>query len=249
MHQETIELLNDINRRFYLRFAVEFSSRRLAPWPGWSRLLRTLEREPQAPRGRGLAILDVGCGNGRLGSFLGERLPASTRYWGLDGSQPLLAEARRRLAGRRVSFVCADLLLGALPFNQPPRFDLVTAYGVMHHVPGRRERRALLGQLAGLLVPGGVLAAAFWQFADAPRFRKRILDWSKSPVPVDPGDLEPGDHLLRWGGASEGNGAVRYCHHFTDEEIDALIDLPGMTVHDRYASEGGLNTHVILGRG
>lgn len=62
MDAQTIQRLNAINQEFYRVTADEFDQTRGTAWPGWVRLLPHL----RAP----LSVLDVGCGNGRLGVFL-----------------------------------------------------------------------------------------------------------------------------------------------------------------------------------
>lgn len=62
----TIQRLNAINREFYRVTAREFDQTRGAAWPGWERLLPYLHPP--------LSVLDVGCGNGRFGLFLREKV-------------------------------------------------------------------------------------------------------------------------------------------------------------------------------
>ncbi|MBI5666839.1 MAG: class I SAM-dependent methyltransferase [Chloroflexi bacterium] len=69
MNPETIRRLNAINREFYRITAPEFDQTRGTAWPGWERLLPYL----RAP----LSVLDVGCGNGRFGVFLHEKVTRS----------------------------------------------------------------------------------------------------------------------------------------------------------------------------
>src|SRR5437773_46351 len=68
--QVTIQRLNEINRAFYNRVAQDFDETRQQAWPGWDTLLSYLNAPLNAP----LSVLDVGCGNGRFGLFLAQRL-------------------------------------------------------------------------------------------------------------------------------------------------------------------------------
>src|SRR3990172_2483684 len=94
MDDSTIRRLNDINRRFYEVTADEFDQTRGAFWPGWEELLAYLKHEPGA---EAFSVLDVGCGNGRFGVFLSERLGRRIDYHGVDSNPALLAHARQAL--------------------------------------------------------------------------------------------------------------------------------------------------------
>ena len=97
------------------------------------------------------------------------------------------------------------------------------------------------------MAPGGLLALTCWQFADDPRLDSWRLDWSEEPT-VDPHELEPGDHLLRWGPAD--SEARRYCHVADEAELDRLTDgLPlAETVRYRADGPGGRQNLYWLGR-
>ncbi len=83
--------------------------------------------------GRGIRVLDVGCGRGRILHRLGQLYPAS-RFAGLDLSDEAIAYARAQAAAdgiRNVEYVCADLS----DFDrtaEPERYDLVTTFDAIH---------------------------------------------------------------------------------------------------------------------
>jgi SAM-dependent methyltransferase len=240
MDENTTRALVAVNREFYGARAAAFDASRDAPWPGWSRVLEHVTAD--APR-----VLDVGCGNGRFAAFLAES-GVRARYLGIDGSDALLAAARRRqIPGahfHRAEFAAED---GAdLPTG---RFDLVAVFGLLHHIPGEARRRALLEALARRLAPGGVLALAFWRFGDFARFRTRVLPpsaWRSLPGgPIDPEHLESGDHLLPFGAG----GTPRYCHHTDEAESERLTAALPLVRADHYLAdgrEGTLNRYVLL---
>jgi len=242
----TRRLLDAVNRRFYAEHASEFSATRGHPWPGWSRVIQALP----VPADRPLRVLDVGCGNGRLAMFLAERWPGALEYTGVDSSSPLLEEARRRNRLHTwVHFLDADFV------TQPPdsalpsgRFDCVAVFGVLHHVPGFERRRALLEAGAARLAAGGHLCVSLWRFLESERLRSRLLDWSEAGVPVDRQQLEPGDHLLRWG---DDRKAFRFCHHVGDAEWARLVrglPLRERTAFDADGASGQSNRYAILER-
>ena len=102
------------------------------------------------------AVLDAGCGSGRVTEALAERLP-NGRVVALDGSPAMIDEARRRLArfGDRVAFVVADLGR-PLPLGPLAPVDAILSTATFHWVP---DHDALFENLASVLRPGGRLVA------------------------------------------------------------------------------------------
>ncbi len=218
MNDTTVKRLNQINREFYRITADSFDESRGAAWPGWEILVPYL----QPP----LAVLDVGCGNGRFGVFLGEKL---LHYTGIDSSAALLDRARAALDGIDTRLEERDIV------EQPPdagEYGLVALFGVLHHIPGRAQRQDFMYTLAQRVAPGGLLAFAAWRFYEYERFRRRIVPWP------DDLDVEPGDHLLDW---QRGERALRYCHYVDDAEHADLIAATGLTALTTYRADGRTN--------
>ncbi len=240
MTPATAEALIELNRRFYDERADAFAAHRKGPWPGFSRVLAAL---PDGP------VLDVGCGDGRFGVALARMRPGAT-WIGVDASRPLLDRARHRsdLPARR-SLVTLDVARHPDALPQGPLAGAV-ALGLLHHVPTEARRTSLLRAMAGRLGPGGILAATFWRFRRADRLRRLELGpeaWAR--YGVDPTDVEPGDALLSFGGDED--GAPRYCHFASDEEIDRLDAAVGLPLHARYRAdgrEGELNEYLVWER-
>ncbi len=242
MDDHTIRRLTAINRDFYRTVGEEFDRTRGAPWPGWLTLWAYLTL-PAAPGV--FSVLDAGCGNGRLGVFLAERLPpgVTLRYHGLDTDSALLERAAEALAGR----VSALTLEQRDVLASPPdagQYDLVALFGVLHHMPGCATRLRLLQALAGCVAPGGLLAFTCWRFYEYARFRARIVPWPDDLA----GRVEVGDYLLDW---RQGASALRYCHHVDDDEFAALIAATGLEVAAIYRADGrtgDANLYALLRR-
>ncbi|MCY3970879.1 MAG: class I SAM-dependent methyltransferase [Acidobacteria bacterium] len=258
MDATTQAALRRINREFYSRHAADFDrTRHPGGWPGWRSVVETAV----SPTGRPLHVLDLGCGNGRFALFL-ENNPELLNhrpftYHGIDLSSELIDHARAATAGvDHIRFQVDDIENCTLA---EATHDLVTLFGVLHHLPGFKSRRRTLERAASAVAPGGLLALTCWQFADDPRFEDRRLDWC-SAAGVDPAELEPGDHLLRWGQAdTEGrrqsrrrssrrlrrqrvgrpaHQARRYCHHTNEPELDRLVCGLQLAEVARYRSDG-----------
>lgn len=97
---------------------------------------------------RGLAALDVGCGAGQTALRLARR-PEIDAVVGLDPSAEALEHARRRHGFPLVRGSALDL-----PFADS-RFDVVTCFDVLQHLPRGGDRRAA-AELFRVLEPGGV---------------------------------------------------------------------------------------------
>jgi tRNA (uracil-5-)-methyltransferase TRM9 len=246
----TARALNRINAAFYgdPAKAAAFSATRERAWPGWQRLLGELEARGLPPDAR---VLDVGCGNARLGRFLAAHRPG-LRYVGLDASPALLAHARPGELGAAPRLLTVDLLeegLGAgLARHGLGPFDLVACFGVLHHVPGRARRLALLAEMLAALAPGGLVALTCWQLAQFARFRDKTLAWREAggAAGLDPAQLEPGDHLLPF--RSGGVRGLRYVHFAHEGETAQLLaELPCQTLASFVAdgAEGNLNRYFV----
>lgn len=102
---------------------------------------------------RGLRLLDVGCGTGRFLDFVKQTWPR-LRIVGIDLSEPYVGEAKRHL--KRWSRL--DLLVAngeSMPLPDASH-DAVTSIFVFHELPPK-VRRAVLGEMARVLKPGGRL--------------------------------------------------------------------------------------------
>jgi hypothetical protein len=158
-------------------------------------------------------------------------------YRGIDSNSTLLERARNALPG--ATFEQRDIV------EDPPMtgaYDLVALFGVMHHIPGAQNRRALLATLAPRLNLGGILAFACWRFYEFERFRQRIVPWPEGIA------VEPHDYLLDW---RRGETALRYCHYVDDEEQAALVAATGLDEIASYRADGykgRVNAYSLLRR-
>lgn len=104
-----------------------------------------------AAAGPGAAVVDYGCGYGRLA---GELLAAGfTDVEGFDVSAPLIERARREQPGARFAVL-----------GDPPRMerddasaDVVLLFAVLTCVPDDEAQRGILDEIRRVLKPGGLL--------------------------------------------------------------------------------------------
>ncbi len=240
MTDEVIRRLNTLNRDFYRKISGSFSDSRQAPWLGWEKMLPYLEKVGLVPsdnvesndtssniQNRGLLnVLDIGCGNGRFGRFLNQKLPGmKIDYLGVDSSVELLNDAAAESAhwSGAATFQEADivenLLSGKLLNELGRQFDLIALFGVLHHIPSFELRKKLLVEISNFLKPGGMCCLSAWQFKTDERLMQRSIEPSGLGFQQD--DLEENDHFLTW---ERGDQAVRYCHEVSQSELNQLVD-------------------------
>ncbi|ARQ58736.1 UNVERIFIED_ORG: SAM-dependent methyltransferase [Rhizobium etli] len=100
-------------------------------------------------------VLDVGCGTGSLTFTLAEK-PSLQEIVAIDYSPVFVEAAMRRNTDPRIAIRQADAC--ALPFEDN-RFDRAMSLLVLHFVP---EAGKAVSEMARVVRPGGVVAAAVW---------------------------------------------------------------------------------------
>ncbi len=231
-----VQALLEVNRRFYEARGEDFSATRLRIQPGVKRLLETLRGDE--------SILDLGCGNGELARALSRRGHRGS-YLGIDSSPILLARAGDHALSFPVGFVQGDLsqptweqsiptpVASAGPSSTRPRFDIVTCFAFLHHMPGALLRSQILCKVRDLLVDDGRLMLSNWIFSSNSRMRSRIQPWAA--VGLAPGQLDPNDYLLDW---KRGGPSLRYVHEFGGSELDQLAAAGGFQIKSAFFSDG-----------
>jgi SAM-dependent methyltransferase len=130
----------------------------------------------------GTRVLDLGCGPARLLEHLGD-----VRYVGIDMSEEYIERARRTY-GDHAEFRVGD----ATALDDDLRgFDLVLAFGVLHHLDDDSARRLLSGAGAALIEEGRLITLDNAVIADEPRrIADRIVSWDRGAHIRAPGDYE-----------------------------------------------------------
>ena len=96
------------------------------------------------------AVLDAGCGSGRVTAELAKLIPRG-RLVAVDGSEAMIAKARERL-GDEVTYLVADLT----ELQLAQRVDLVFSTATFHWI---LDHDLLFRRLHAVLAPGGRLVA------------------------------------------------------------------------------------------
>ncbi len=108
--------------------------------------------------GRGMRVLEVGCGSGAFTTSAAEALGGQGAVYALDVQQRMLKQLRRKLAhpcNRELTNIAPVLSEATtLPFRDSC-FDVVFMVGVLQEIPARESA---LGETYRVLRPGGMLA-------------------------------------------------------------------------------------------
>lgn len=183
--------------------------------------------------GASVRVLDAACGNMRFAAFLREELRGrDIDYFAVDDCAGLVPHLP---AGEGFSACFQNLdIIGELAAGvglagaiDADACDLVGCFGFFHHVPSFELRAQLIDALLQKAAPGGIVCVSFWQFMGDEKFAKKAEAWNSKATSelvaagLDASQLEAGDYFLGW---QNEPGLWRYCHHFEEWEIDALID-------------------------
>ena len=252
----TAEQLSYVTSEFYSQQTQSFSATRQMPWQGWQQCLDAM---PQLLVGEKPSVLDVGCGNLRFARFLRDEagiVPA--KYFAVDNCRPLVESGNVGGQASQVTFIELDVIRSLFDdtlFSQltAPPCDLVVAFGFLHHVPGAKNRLRLLRTLLEKAKPGGFVCISFWQFMNNQKLADKAYETTAQGLQalgIDASELEKNDYLIGWQGKAE---TWRYCHHFSQEELDKLLVSlsPDVQVCAQFSADGkenNLNRYVILKR-
>lgn len=252
----TAERLSYVTSEFYAQQTQSFSATRQMPWQGWQQCLDAM---PQLLVGEKPSVLDVGCGNLRFARFLRDEagiVPA--KYFAVDNCKPLVESGEVGTHISELIFIELDVIKSLLDNTLSSRLtvpacDLVVAFGFLHHVPGAQKRIQLLRTLLEKTKPGGFVCVSFWQFMNSQKLAAKAQETTAQglrALGIDASDLEQNDYLIGW---QDKANTWRYCHHFSQEELDELLGSLGsdVQVYAQFSADGkdnNLNRYVILQR-
>lgn len=249
MDIKTAEILCKINNDFYRNQSASFARTRTHPWPGWEACLDILKGVHSQPCTK-FSIFDLACGNLRFEVFLGAALPdAAITFYAVDNCDDMVPSMLN------VDYQNLDVM-GVLHAGScindhltAPVCDCSVSFGFLHHVPLQRHRGDVLSCLVRQTRSGGYVVVSLWQFLnneDMARKAQAVHERAMEELGLH--DLDEHDFLLGWKNLP---GRYRYCHSFSEEDIDRLAEsvAGSAEVVSRFVSDGrtnDLNTYLIL---
>lgn len=254
-----LRTLNALTSDFYDREAHSFSATRQNPWQGWGQALDAIFKCCPSFRSHTLSLLDIACGNLRFERYLEKRDLTIGSICAVDNCTDLVQSVNCGTDGPRApidfhkSDVAKALVTGKFPGTLLPsdHFDLAVCFGFMHHLASFSHRATLLSSLLSSLKPQGFAIVSFWQFMNDPRIANKaeqttLAGRATHQLPA----LHANDFLLGW---QHAKNVYRFCHHTSDEEIDALLGDVALPFYDvaRFHADGksgNLNCYVVLQR-
>lgn len=231
-----------INRSFYDGFADSWSTSRVSIHKG---IIRAFEEMGAAGH-----LLDVGCGDGRVGRWAFQNIDSNglKSYLGADFSAGLLAQTES--SEKEFSFVCADMTSPEWSLGISRRraqYDNILCFSALHHIPGPRRRLKIIREIFSLLRPSGRCIISVWQLSHVPRLQKKIVPWSKAGINAT--ELDTNDLLVDW---KMGGAGLRYVHEFQQSELQALCLRAGFEIQCVYRSDGqtgDMGLYIVLKKG
>jgi ubiquinone/menaquinone biosynthesis C-methylase UbiE len=200
-------IMNDLRKDYNLT-ASSFASSRDRLWPEFSFLFDSARE--------GERVLDLGCGNGRFSQCL-----EKTDYTGIDFSEELIKEAKKRFPQKR--FLVANVL--KLPFKEK-FFDKVYSIAVIHQIPSHEKRIEVLQETKRVLKEGGKAFFTVWNMDEETKKSSREISADGKEV-----------FLKR----------KRYYYLFKKEEFSSLFKEAGFLVEEdgTLGKERACNFYVI----
>jgi tRNA (uracil-5-)-methyltransferase TRM9 len=236
MTKSTEESIILLNKEFYNTIAKYWNNDPNYFWQGWYKLLPYLHQKIDT--GNNVKILDLGCGNGRFLAFVYSQFPNANNieYIGVDNAAHVKIDLTF-YPSIRSNFLNRDLLKSDWDLGQS--FDIVVAFGIIHHIPGERLLQNFFVNLEKTMSAGSLGVITTWQYMRLERLQKRILT-SKDranlleKLDIVESELREGDNFLDW---IKGSYGIRFSHYFEEKEVLRILEQRKLIVSDIFLED------------
>jgi ubiquinone/menaquinone biosynthesis C-methylase UbiE len=172
-------------------------------------------------------IVDIGCGNGRLGHFVRSINGDANSYIGIDNSEKLIEIAQKEHPDWK--FIEGDFL--ALPL-QNESIDLIISIRAFHHLTSNKLRVKSLHEMQRVIKNNGKIIITVWNLWHWKNWKILLKALIRSIYSF--GNYSHKDTMVPWG-----QKINRYYHAFTTYELQKLVDRAGFRINDLYGISKG----------
>lgn len=239
---QEIDKINKLTTHFYSEIKDSFSETRQNKWFGWDLCLPYIQdvfANKSKPK-----VLDLGCGNFRFEKFLNENF--SQIDYDVDALDNIKFNTELPVKTRFFKIDILNNTINNIDFIAGKKYDLVVAFGLLHHIPGENNRKKLLKLISSSLVNESAAIVSFWNFSNDKRiFNKAKIVTDKVKDMYGFSKLENNDYFLNW---KDRNDVFRFCHDFANEETKNLYSGLNIFIKKTFCSDGKnnkLNKYVI----
>lgn len=221
---KTPEDLNKLNQDTYDAIAPLFSSTRGYLWDELKHFASFVKD--------GDAILDIGCGNGRLYQAFKD---LQVSYTGIDQSEGLIKIAKEKVP--EGTFVVADMT--SLPFEDES-FENIFSIASFHHLSSVAQREKAMAEMKRVLKPGGHILMTNWNLHS--KFAQKTVEKGKWQL-----DDSKQDFVIPWYTGQKKVLGERYYYGFYMDELEKLFTDAGLVVEDQFFIKKGKRADVVRG--
>ncbi len=249
MDNATVHKLKTITSQFYATCADSFSATRQKAWSGWQQIADLISKNSS----ENLQFTDLACGNFRFEKFIQDDFKdkKTIKFSCVDNCLDLSANKVQNAKFIECDIIDCLLNDSSLSNLELEPADYLVSFGFMHHIPSRKLRLKFLNEAMSLIKNGSYLIVSFWQFLKNDSLKQKAnkkTDLAIHTYNIDNKELEDGDCFLGW---QDKENIFRYCHNFSNEEIDSYIEYLSKfgRLHTSFEADGksdDLNFYIVM---